>query len=74
MAATPLTLAETASVFGEQLTFQALLAQETDPVRRRVLLAGQDRGQDQHRRAPDRVLRVRAPGARCPARGGADAR
>lgn len=40
MAGTPLTLAETASVFGEQLTFQALLAQETDPVRRRVLLAG----------------------------------
>ena len=40
MAGTPLTLAETASVFGEQLIFQALLAQETDPVRRRVLLAG----------------------------------
>lgn len=39
MAGTPLTLAETASVFGEQLTFQALLAEETDPVRRRVLLA-----------------------------------
>lgn len=39
MASTPLTLAETASVFGEQLTFQALLAQETDPVRRRMLLA-----------------------------------
>jgi oligoendopeptidase F len=39
MAGTPLTLAETASVFGEQLTFQALLAQEADPVRRRVLLA-----------------------------------
>jgi oligoendopeptidase F len=39
MASTPLTLAETASVFGEQLTFQALLAQETDPARRRVLLA-----------------------------------
>ncbi|MFO1038776.1 MAG: M3 family oligoendopeptidase [Geminicoccaceae bacterium] len=39
MAGTPLTLAETASVFGEQLTFQALLNQETDPVRRRILLA-----------------------------------
>ena len=39
MSGTPLTLAETASVFGEQLTFQALVAQETDPVRRRVLLA-----------------------------------
>ncbi|HET9149583.1 MAG TPA: M3 family oligoendopeptidase [Alphaproteobacteria bacterium] len=37
---TPLTLAETASVFGEMLTFQALLAAENDPKRRRVLLAG----------------------------------
>ncbi|MBO6826937.1 MAG: M3 family oligoendopeptidase [Sneathiella sp.] len=36
---TPLTLAETASVFGEQLTFRALLEKETDPVRRRVMLA-----------------------------------
>lgn len=40
MSSTPLTLAETASVFGEQLTFTALLAQETDPMRRRILLAG----------------------------------
>ena len=40
MADTPLTLAETASVFGEMLTFQSLLAGETDPVRRRALLAG----------------------------------
>ena len=39
MSGTPLTLAETASVFGEQLTFRALLDAETDPVRRRVLLA-----------------------------------
>jgi oligoendopeptidase F len=37
---TPLTLAETASVFGEMLTFQALLKRETDPEERRVLLAG----------------------------------
>ncbi len=37
---TPLTLAETASVFGEQLTFRALLEKETDPTRRRVMLAG----------------------------------
>ncbi|MBV8168173.1 MAG: M3 family oligoendopeptidase [Alphaproteobacteria bacterium] len=36
---TPLTLAETASVFGEMLTFQALLKAETDPVRRKVMLA-----------------------------------
>ena len=40
MAETPLTLAETASVFGEQLTFRALLDAESDPQRRRVMLAG----------------------------------
>ncbi len=39
LAETPLTLAETASVFGEMLTFRALLAQEKDPVQRRFLLA-----------------------------------
>jgi oligoendopeptidase F len=39
MSDTPLTLAETASVFGEMLTFQALLKQESDPKRKRVLLA-----------------------------------
>ena len=37
---TPLTLAETASVFGEMLTFRSMLDAETDPARRRVLLAG----------------------------------
>lgn len=37
---TPLTLAETASVFGEMMTFRALLDAETDPKRRRVMLAG----------------------------------
>lgn len=36
---TPLTLAETASVFGEMLTFQSLLDAESDPVRKRFLLA-----------------------------------
>jgi oligoendopeptidase F len=40
MADTPLTLAETASVFGEMLTFRALLARETDPGRRKIMLAG----------------------------------
>jgi oligoendopeptidase F len=40
MASTPLTLAETASVFGEQLTFRSLLEQQSDPAQRRVLLAG----------------------------------
>lgn len=37
---TPLTLAETASVFGEMLTFQSLLDAEQDPARKRTLLAG----------------------------------
>ncbi len=37
---TPLTLAETASVFGEMLTFRRLLGQEADPGRRKALLAG----------------------------------
>lgn len=36
---TPLTLAETASVFGEMLTFRALLDRETDPKRRKIMLA-----------------------------------
>ncbi|CCG08176.1 M3 family oligoendopeptidase [Pararhodospirillum photometricum] len=36
---TPLTLAETASVFGEMLTFRALLDGTTDPRRRRIMLA-----------------------------------
>ncbi len=39
MAPTPLTLAETASVFGEMLTFRALLARTTDKADRRAMLA-----------------------------------
>jgi oligoendopeptidase F len=39
-ASTPLTTAETASVFGEALTFKRLLAPEEDPRRRLNLLAG----------------------------------
>ena len=39
MSGTPLTLAETASVFGEMITFRALLDAETDPARRRIMLA-----------------------------------
>ncbi|MCI0430427.1 MAG: M3 family metallopeptidase, partial [Rhodospirillales bacterium] len=39
MADTPLTLAETASVFGEMLTFRALLRSEQDSNRRRLMLA-----------------------------------
>ena len=37
---TPLTLAETASVFGEMLTFRGILAREKRPEVRRALLAG----------------------------------
>ena len=40
MADTPLTLAETASVFGEMLTFRALLDRAETPAKRRTLLAG----------------------------------
>ena len=36
---TPLTLAETASVFGEMLTFRSMLAARTDTMQRRVMLA-----------------------------------
>lgn len=36
---TPYTLAETASVFGEMLTFRALLDAQTDPAKKRVILA-----------------------------------
>ena len=39
MASTPLTLAETASVFGEMLTFQRLLKNTTDEKKRKALLA-----------------------------------
>jgi len=39
MSQTPLTLAETASVFGEMLTFRALLGAERDPKRRKVMLS-----------------------------------
>jgi oligoendopeptidase F len=39
MAPTPLTLAETASVFGEMLTFKALLGRVADPAQRKAMLA-----------------------------------
>jgi oligoendopeptidase F len=39
MAQTPLTLAETASVFGEMLPFRSLLAKITDPQQKKAMLA-----------------------------------
>ena len=39
LSGTPLTLAETASVFGEMLTFRALLDAETNPRRKQIMLA-----------------------------------
>jgi len=40
LSSTPLTLAETASVFGEMLTFRKLLSEAETPAQRKVLLAG----------------------------------
>ena len=40
LSSTPLTLAETASVFGEMLTFQKMLAQAKTQSERKILLAG----------------------------------
>jgi len=40
LSSTPLTLAETASVFGEMLTFRKMLAEAETPARRKVMLAG----------------------------------
>jgi oligoendopeptidase F len=40
LAPTPLTLAETASVFGEMLTFKALLAETKDKRERKAMIAG----------------------------------
>lgn len=37
---TPLTLAETASVFGEMLTFRYLLSREQDSAKRKIMIAG----------------------------------
>ncbi len=39
MSSTPLTLAETASVFGEQLTFQKILKNEKDNKKRKLIIA-----------------------------------
>ena len=53
MADTPLTLAETASVFGEMLTFRSLLAAETDATDTPRHDREKSRRYAEHRRAPD---------------------
>ena len=72
MAPTPLTLAETASVFGEMLTFRALLEQRAEQAREEGAARLKGRGHDQHGGAPDRVLQFRAQGAHGAARRRAD--
>ncbi len=68
MCATPLTLAETASVFGEMLTFRALLDNTKDSKSARPC-SPEGRGHDQHGRAPDCLLRIRAQGPHGPEEG-----
>ena len=62
MAPTPLTLAETASVFGEMLTFKKLLGADHRQEAAQGHARRQGRGHDQHGGAADRVLHVRAQG------------
>ena len=57
---TPLTLAETASVFGETVTFGRLLAATTDPQDRLALLARIDRRWHRDGLPPDRDEPLRA--------------
>ena len=70
---TPLTLAETASVFGEMLTFRALLDAETGPGPETGAPGRQGGGHAEYGRAPDFLLRVRTPAARPTPRGRAAA-
>ena len=58
MAPTPLTLAETASVFGEMLTFRKLLGRESDPKpgERKAHARGQGGGHVEHGGPADRLL------------------
>ena len=68
--ATPLTLAETASVFGETLVFGRLLEAAPTPESQAVAAGGVDRGLDRDRLPPGRDEPLRAPRAhRAPRRG-----
>ena len=70
LANTPLTLAETASVFGEMLTFRSMLDKTTDKqaaLRHAVL---QGRGHAQHGGAADCLLHLRATRPHRAAQGG----
>ena len=55
---TPLTLAETASVFGEMLTFQQASGRRPRYQCPQGVIGWQGRGHDQHRYPADRVLRL----------------
>ena len=59
--ATPLTLAETASVFGETIVFGRLLERAETPESQPVAAGRVDRGLDRHRLPPDRHEPVRGP-------------
>ena len=61
MAPTPLTLAETAWVFGEMLTFQRAARAHHRPPPAQGAARRQGRGHAQHGGAPDRLLPIRAP-------------
>ena len=74
MAPTPLTLAETASVFGEMLTFRASARQDYVHCSAPRFARRQSGGHAQYGGAPDRLLYVRAQAAFRTARGRADDR
>ena len=64
LSSTPLTLAETASVFGEMLTFRQAARRGAGPGGAQDPARLEGRGHDQHRGAADRLLRLRVPAAR----------
>ena len=67
---TPLTTAETASVFGEMLVFQSLMARETSPQVRLGDADAEDRGLVRDRLPPDQHEPLRARDPHGPARRG----